>query len=262
MQLFFIRHGQSTNNALYEISSSYRDRSEDPELTELGLQQAIHLAEFLNNGIERRNYSKNEGVLSNGFGITHLYCSLMVRAVETATQISRVIGLRPVAWPEIHEGGGIFLDNPQTGYPDSLPGKPRSFFQERYPELILPDWLGETGWWNRPFETRPERRARAFQFLRELLKKHGKEPHRVAVVSHGGFYNHFLAALLDISDGKAIPGTEAIKARNEENLILRENAGMWFELNNAAISRFDFFPEEIRIMYLNRVDFLPPELIT
>ena len=36
MQFYFIRHGQSTNNALWETTRSNKGRSEDPELSELG----------------------------------------------------------------------------------------------------------------------------------------------------------------------------------------------------------------------------------
>jgi hypothetical protein len=36
MHLFFIRHGQSANNHLWEQTGSNRGRSEDPELTETG----------------------------------------------------------------------------------------------------------------------------------------------------------------------------------------------------------------------------------
>ena len=42
-QLFFIRHGQSTNNALADPTQ----RVQDPELTELGQIQAERVAEYL-----------------------------------------------------------------------------------------------------------------------------------------------------------------------------------------------------------------------
>jgi hypothetical protein len=37
---------------------------------------------------------------------------------------------------------------------------------------------------------------------------------------------------------------------------------VWFEKNNAAITRVDFSPEETVLVYLNRIDFLPNELVT
>ena len=36
MRLYFIRHGQSENNALYTATGSDRERVDDPKLTEIG----------------------------------------------------------------------------------------------------------------------------------------------------------------------------------------------------------------------------------
>ena len=47
MQLYFIRHGQSTNNALWDSTSEEKVRVEDPELTDIGKKQAQHLAEYI-----------------------------------------------------------------------------------------------------------------------------------------------------------------------------------------------------------------------
>jgi hypothetical protein len=49
---------------------------------------------------------------------------------------------------------------------------------------------------------------------------------------------------------------------------LPEPEKAWFALNNAAITRIDFhdasdeFAEHIALVFMNRVDFLPPELVT
>jgi 2,3-bisphosphoglycerate-dependent phosphoglycerate mutase len=122
--------------------------------------------------------------------------------------------------------------------------------------------MDDRGWWNRPYETRPERRARARNFLVDLLEKHGGTDHRVAVFSHGGFYNHFLAALLNLVDRDAQPSQAASEAMRGENVILSAETETWFVLNNVAITRIDFAPEEVRLIYQNRVDFLPRGLIT
>ena len=47
MRFYFIRHGQSVNNAIYEATGGSDGRSEDPQLTEIGQQQARLLANFL-----------------------------------------------------------------------------------------------------------------------------------------------------------------------------------------------------------------------
>ncbi len=262
MQLYFIRHAQSKNNALYDSTADYTNRSEDPELTDKGHAQARLLATYLS---ERQNGGAPDGADAQnkgGFGLTHLYSSLMVRAVSTATCISQALGIAHVAWPDIHEGGGIYLDDPVTGLPNPLPGRGRAFFKTHYPDLVLPDWLGEDGWWNRPFETRAMRRERARSFLNELFSRHSEDNDRVAVISHGGFYNHVLAVIMNLSDGLARPTAESIQSQNAENSILGQENELWFVLNNTAITRIDFTPGEIKMVYMNRIDHLPDDLIT
>jgi 2,3-bisphosphoglycerate-dependent phosphoglycerate mutase len=240
MQLYFIRHGQSENNALWMSTGSHIGRSEDPGLTEVGRQQSELLAQFLSqtdpdtatNGTDIQNVA--------GFGITHLYTSLMVRAVATGTILARALDLPLVAWEDVHEYGGIYLRDEQTEERVGLPGRNRAYFEQHYPDLVLPGSLGEEGWWNRPFEEPDQRLPRAKRVLRDLLKRHGGTDDRVVVVSHGGFYNYLLAAILNL------PGRE----------------GYWFVMNNAAISRIEFRDEDAWLLYLNRVDFLPRELIT
>ena len=111
MRLFYIRHGQSENNALWSETGTDSGRNEDPKLTETGHEQARLLAAFI---LVKDNQARTDG--KNGepkrdfFCFTHLYTSLMVRSVGTATYLSRALGLPLVGWPEIHECGGIYLD--------------------------------------------------------------------------------------------------------------------------------------------------------
>jgi 2,3-bisphosphoglycerate-dependent phosphoglycerate mutase len=243
MQFYFIRHGQSENNVLWKRTSSTKGRSEDPKLTEVGQQQAEFVAQFLRQTGPPDCKSGGSGSdIQNiaGFGITHLYSSLMVRAVATGTIIAKALDLPLVAWEDLHEWGGIYLYDEQTDERLGLAGRNRAYFEAHYPDFVLPDSLGEAGWWNRPFEEPEQRLPRAKRFLRDLMERHGRTDDRVAVVSHGGFYNYLLAAILN----------------------LPEREGYWFALNNAAITRIDFDEERIRLIYLNRVDFLPKELVT
>jgi 2,3-bisphosphoglycerate-dependent phosphoglycerate mutase len=238
MQTYFIRHGQSANNALWARTGTNIGRSQDPELTPVGREQAKCLAQFLS----RRNPSlSSDGNPQNisGFDLTHLYCSPMVRAVATGTAIAEVLGLPLIAWIDLHETGGIYLADPETGERVGLPGKDRGFYAGQYPDLVVPEAVASDGWWNRPFETREERPGRAQRVVRQLLERHGDTEDRVALVSHGGFYQHFLAAVI------SWPMTDV----------------HWFGLNNAAITRIDF-SDQVVIRYANRADFLPSELIT
>jgi 2,3-bisphosphoglycerate-dependent phosphoglycerate mutase len=239
MQLYFIRHAQSGNNLLYQETQSSHGRSEDPELTDLGRQQAERLAQFLQQPKPSPTWDGRDAQNVAGFGITHLYTSLMVRAVETGYAVAQALGLPLVAWRDLHEEGGIYMDDGQ-GNRLGRPGKSRSFFAENYPRLVLPDGLDDGGWWNRPYEADEERPERAARLVKELLAQHGRTDDRVAVISHGGFYNHFIAAVLRMP----------------------RKTGLWYALNNVALTRIDFFPDWVDLVYHNRLDYLPREMIT
>lgn len=240
MQFYFIRHGQSTNNRIWDTTGSDHGRSADPELTDLGWRQSEALAEYLSRRDALDVKERRDLLDLSGFGITHLYCSLMLRAVATGTLVARALELPLVAWPDVHETGGIFLEDKASGEKVGQPGNSRAYFEQHYPDLVLPDTLGESGWWNRPFEGDEERVARAQRFLKDLTQRHGDPNDHVAVISHGGFYNQLLATLLE--------------------LPRRDKA--WFYLHNAAITRIDFEPEGAGLMYMNRFNFLPKELIS
>lgn len=239
MQLYFIRHGQSVNNALWADTRSSNGRSEDPELTELGMRQAEAVAEYLKYASPTGG-RLCEGQRASGFGITHLYCSLMIRAVQTGSIIARKLGITLEGWEELHEQGGIYLEDEVTGEKKRLPGKSREYFEKHYSELILPEKFIDSGWWNRrPFEKPEESMLRAKLFLGSLREKHGGTEDRVAVISHGGFYNDILNNLLG---------------------ILANNG--WFSIYNTGITRINFFSDRFDIIYQNRTDHLTPELIT
>ncbi len=239
MQLLFIRHAQSSNNALFSSTGSDRGRSEDPELTKIGVQQASRLADFLAQGAPRGGSPCTEK--GNGFGINFLYCSLMLRSVQTGSIIARRLHLPLYAWEELHERGGIYLEDPETRQIQLQAGKSREYFASHFPELRLPEDFPEVGWWNfRPHEPPKGSMERAGRFLAGLLDKHGGCDDRVAVVSHGGFYNDFLDTLLHL------PGSN----------------GTWFSMYNTAVTRIDFHDEIVELVYQNRIDFMPKELVT
>jgi 2,3-bisphosphoglycerate-dependent phosphoglycerate mutase len=243
MQLYYIRHAQSANNLLWAQTGSFDSRDADPDLSSTGHQQAERLAQFLQDpypAVTALDTPPWDSQNVAGFGLSHLYCSLMIRAALTGTILAQALDLPLVAWPDIHEMGGIYQRDSETEERIGLPGKDRAYFEDHFPDLVLPSSLGDEGWWNRPYEERHERLPRAQRFLAELLERHGATDDRVAIVSHGGFYNAFLRALLKIP----------------------EELSGWFSLNNAAITRVDFEEGELAIQYMNRVDYLPGELIT
>ena len=244
MQLYIIRHAQSENNALWARSGSSNGRSPDPYLTEIGLQQADHLAQHI---AKNWGQADPENDLHNrkGYFFTHLYTSLMERAVITGSAIAEKVNIPLVAWEIIHEVGGIFDRKFDPDERIGLPGPNREFFSTNYPHLILPDSLGEDGWWKRPHETREQAMLRAKTFLHELQARH--EPaDRVALISHGGFFVAIMRTLF---------GFATLNNSESKNRI-------WLHANNTAITRLDFDENSIDLIYLNRIDHLPTELIT
>jgi 2,3-bisphosphoglycerate-dependent phosphoglycerate mutase len=247
MELYFIRHGQSINNANWD-NPDYIEHS-DPFLTPMGLEQAEVLGKYLK-GKQHITNDKAWNIQNQyGFGFTHIYASLMERAVATATPAVRALGTVPFsAWTEIHEEGGIYAREAEDRF-NGLPGKPRSFFEKNFPELKLPDEYSESGWWNRPFETEAERQPRADKIFAELISRHGdredQPEQRVALVSHGGFFVRLISAMLKLPWRQGAFGMKS-----------------WFILNNCSISRFDIRKDDISISYINRTDHLPAHLIT
>ena len=238
MQLYFIRHAQSVNNKLYDETGTWNGRDTDPDLTDLGHEQARRLAEHVacaNGATVHRDY-----VNRSAFGFTHLYSSLMVRALATASYVSTALNLPLVVWEDLHEVGGVFVIDDETGERIGQPGRPRSELAARFPRAELPPTLSESGWWDRPHESVKEQTRRAKRFVNDLLERHGGTDDRVAIVSHGGFYNLVLAVLLGI----------------------QVDNGFWFSMNNTGITRINFAPEGVGLAYANRLEHLPAELIT
>ena len=239
MRFYFIRHGQSVNNAIYEATGRSDGRSEDPILTEIGQQQARLLADFIR-AKDAQASADEQKPKRDYFGITHLYTSLVLRSVQTGTLVGDALKITLVAWPEIHETGGIYLEDPLSGEFRGQPGKTRSFFKEHYPGLILPDSLTDEGWWNRPYETEEVRQLRAKNVLQVFLERHAGTDDRVAIISHGGFYVELMRQVFSVAGEK-----------------------IWFFLNNTGITRIDFDPDGVAVLvYHNRTDHLPDRLLT
>ena len=268
MQIYFIRHGQSENNALVADTGSSNGRSHDPELTPTGHQQAQKVAAYLCQPepfqpgylYKRKMGDAATGNSASPGALTHLYSSLMVRAVATAAYISAAVGLPHLSFVDLHEAGGIYLDQPRPDpenpgsmqvVPVGMPGHNRAYFEAHYPNLILPPEVGADGWWNRPFEHWEERPVRANRLLQTIIERHGSmhpdgSEDRIALVSHGGFYNHFMRSLLGLPE------------RPPE----QEMANVWFELYNTGITRIDYIDGHFTVLYMNDTRFLPFQIIT
>jgi broad specificity phosphatase PhoE len=224
MELYLIRHGESTNNALPDESR----RVADPLLTPLGERQAERVATF----IESRAHLhplKRDGVTP----LDRLYSSAMLRAMQTANAIGRRIGLAPELWLDVHEFGGIYLDHGEqrVGYA----GATRSDLARRFPHFLRMADVGETGWWNRPHEARADGVQRALR-VAQALRERAYETTRIGIVSHGDFLSSLMHALLAQADG-----------------------AVYYEHRNAGVTCMELTPEIVRVRYLNRADHLDAE---
>jgi broad specificity phosphatase PhoE len=243
MQLYIIRHAQSANNVLIDETQ----RTHDPILTEIGRQQAEILAQHLFDGPNhdpfmdpRTGYSEPEQY--TGIPITHLYCSAMHRSLQTASPVAQALGLPVEIWLELHEHGGIYLETPEgiTGYG----GRTRREIVEEFPGFVLPETLTDDGWYDvrQGKETRALSYGRAAQVAVDLRKRAKAEPEaRIALITHGTFIDSLLKALFN-----QLPATH-----------------MYYLHYNTAITRIDFRDDDrMLVRHVNRVDHLPPDLIT
>lgn len=236
VELYIIRHAQSSNNAL----TDHQDRVSDPLLTELGRQQAEILADHLTNGKRLTPWERDTHAQS-GYGITRLYCSPMWRSLQTAQYIEQTLGLTPEVWIDIHEQGGIWLDHREAGGIVGYPGKTRSEILTTFPSYVLPDGITKRGWWH--YQGQEDRLACDQRAARvaETIHRWAVNDDRIALVSHGGFIDVLLKALFhQVSNGR-----------------------VYYHHLNTSISWISFRCDgHLDVEYLNRVDHLPAELIS
>ena len=231
-QLFLIRHGQSSNNALADPSQ----RVCDPELTEIGQVQAELVAAYM---VQREHLVGTGSSATEGLALDHLYCSAMIRALHTATPIGKALGIRPEVWLDIHEVGGIFLEH-KGGDIESFPGQGRGEIGYRFPDVVLPEAAGEKGWWQGGRESAEEGQQRALK-VAQMLRQKSVAGQRIGLVTHGDFMSHLLKALLGIEQGPEI----------------------YIDHRNTAITCLNVVAQERTVVYYaNRFDHLEKTQIT
>ena len=240
MILYLIRHGQSANNLLaeqlkeragpYPFETYMRQRVAEPPLTELGEQQASRLITYFVD-----------------VAISRLYCSPMLRTMQTIQPVAGALDLSPSVWLDLHEHGGVFLRPGPDAEAVGFPGLSRAEMSQKFPGYRL-DVVGECGWWQGGEEDRASCHARAVRVAEALhqMAKDSEEDEGIAAVSHGTFMDSLLKALLG-----RLPGND-----------------IYFNHHNTGITRVDFTPSRsdnsmvVTVRYTNRADHLADNDLT
>ena len=246
MRLYLIRHAESANNALYSSQSDFSQRSPDPEITEVGHRQSALLAAHLADPAGEPRHHPFSANGSRRYDLTHLYCSLMTRAMLTAGYVAEACAIPAQAHPEMYERGGIYQFD-EAGHAIGQPGPDATYFRKRFPGHVLPAGLKAHGWYDRPAESDDQFIDRVRKVLAEIRQRHENSEDVVALVVHGDFIDQFINELMGVQR----------KALNYEY----HWEANWAS-HNTAIARIDFVNGSHSVVYLNRLEHLPVELIT
>ncbi|MBT4888971.1 MAG: histidine phosphatase family protein [Rhodospirillales bacterium] len=247
MKLYLIRHGESANNLLSQ-NPDQSGRVPDPELTERGHRQAQFLGEHMASPIgdpQHPPWVLDEDK-DHRYGLTHIYCSLMTRSILTAQYIAQACGLPLVAHADIFENEGVY-EEASDGTKASVAGPNRNYFAERFPDLQLPETLGHEGWYNRPFETEEMFLQRSKKVMLEFVDRHADTDDCVAMVIHGDLVDQLINEL---------SGTPRVSENYSNHWVAN------WACHNTSITRIDFISGARTIVYTNRLQHIPPELVS
>lgn len=173
MQLFLIRHAQSQNNALPE-----EQRVEDPPITDLGHQQARHLATFI-----------------PSLRLTNLVTSPFLRTLQTTEYLRVATGLTPQVRVELHERGGC-MAGPRPEVMVGRPGLTRAAILTQFADYEIDPLIDGEGWWrSQPYETLELAQARAQRLLEQTIRQYAHTDAHVGYVMHADFKLLFLSQL-------------------------------------------------------------------
>lgn len=207
MEIFLIRHGQSVGN-----TEPDQDMPDSP-LTEKGKVQARLVADYL---LDK--------------GIAAIYSSPLIRAMQSAQPLARLLGL-PIqimkSLYEVREGSRYEGPTPQA-------------LLKVVPEAIFEDAMGAEGWIC-PGGDQPETvRARAQEVLHRL-QLCGKR--RIAVFCHGNFNEYVIREVLGIAGSEHVRFTQENTGIN--HLIFQDEAVEVLKINDTF---------HLQLQEMNRLD--------
>ena len=212
LRVLLIRHGESFNNALSEVSvSHYRNnRLADPHLTPLGELQAAAVASHLS----------GPDCLPLLAGLSAVYVSPFLRTLQTATPLvlslssssANPLVSRGKIWRDLFEVGGAFHRHEHAGGAVGTGGLPLEEMLSRFPVEYCPRFhegtpgkgVDSKGWYDgHTRETVEEAKARVKRvaarlrcMAKELEKDGGSKT--IALVVHGDFIDIILQEFLQL----------------------------------------------------------------
>ena len=235
MRIKFIRHAESANNYAWYQHRDDTDRVCDPPITEMGQQQVAALRGFLAGNKE-------------DYAFTRMFISPFLRTLQTAAAFDDLYPDIPkTVWTWVHEGGACFTVQEDPHDTIGEPGMSRSEIEALYPQFGVSEEITEAGWNFHPkVESYSYRYYRANYVIETLIKEYGETDEMIAIVSHGGFHNHLINAIMKVT----------------------KQCNLWIELENTGISSFyygrDYGGDNAegwwRIDYLNRCEWLSNDL--
>jgi probable phosphoglycerate mutase len=159
MELLLIRHA-------LPIRRELESGAADPELSEDGLAQAVHLAQYLSSE-----------------HLDAVYASSMQRARQTAEPVAASRDLEIALRDGITE-----FDRFSSEYVPVEELKAAN--DPRWQQMLAGEWDGD--------ESQDEFRARTVTAIEEIIAAHSGQ--RVAVVCHGGVINAYLTTIMGLTD--------------------------------------------------------------
>ena len=260
--VMFVRHGQSTNNPIYEKLLAEQiagrmshaqvqerwlaQRTDDPGLTELGTGEAEQLGTYLASALSPTPSAR-----------CVVYTSAFRRTLDTTAGILRTLQQQAPGMavevrvrPDIFETGGVYT----TGAGGERIGPGRCFSADEIRTLHGYDVsrLPSAGqWYTAGWETDAASRERAAGVARWLRSGAFCTEHAgklVLLVMHGQFIDHLQKALLGIADDSAldVAGTNSLMGH-----------AVIFSTPNTATSMFSVVPGgNVVVRWIGRVDHL------
>jgi broad specificity phosphatase PhoE len=258
----FVRHGQSTNNPLYEGLQAEQlagrlshtqvqerwlaDRTDDPALTALGAEEAEQLGTYLAGAFAPTPTAR-----------CVVYTSPFRRTLDTTAGILRTLTRQAASTPvevrvrpDIYETGGVYT----TGAGGVRTGPGSCFSAAEISSLHGYDVsrLPSSGpWYTAGWETDAESRTRAASVARWLRSEAFGAEHAgqlVLLVMHGQFIDHLQKALFGIADDPSLDVAGANSWASQQ---------LFFATPNTATSMFSVVPGgKLIVRWIGRVDHL------